>query len=351
METKKIKVLIVDDSAVVRQTMTKVLASDRQIEVIGAAGDPFMAADVMARQAPDVILLDIEMPQMDGLTFLEKIMKQHPIPVIIVSTLVEHGAASTLRALDLGAVDILQKPKLGTKLFIEESRQTICDAVHGAAKARLNVRRRPAIQKLSAAANAPGTGAAMQKTTEKVIVIGSSAGGTEALSYILGSLPYDCPGIVITQHMPEKFTTAFAQRLNDECDVTVKEAKNNDTVIRGHVLIAPGNYHMLLKRSGARYYVEVKDGPLINRHRPAVGMLFRTAAKTLGENGVGFILTGMGDDGSRELKEMLDAGAKTYAQDEKSCVVFGMPKKAIEYGSASRVVSLEQIPGIILNSE
>ena len=347
-----VRVLIVDDSAVVRQTMSDLLSSDPDIEVIATAADPFVAAERMSEQIPDVITLDIEMPRMDGLTFLKKIMSQHPIPVVICSSLAEEGAQSTLRALEYGAVDIITKPRLGTKQFLEDSRVSLCDTVKAAAQVHAkNLRPRPHVEpKLTADAvlAAPPT-RSMIETTEKVVVIGASTGGCEALKSLLESLPADCPGIVIVQHMPELFTRAFSQRLDGLCAINVKEAETNDSVIRGRALIAPGNHHLLLKRSGARYVVEVKDGPLVCRHRPSVDVLFRSAARYAGANAVGVILTGMGDDGARGMLEMKQAGASTIAQDEASCVVFGMPKEAIRMGGVDKIASLAAIPGAILH--
>jgi two-component system chemotaxis response regulator CheB len=346
----KIRVLIVDDSAVVRQTLTEVLSSDPEIEVMATASDPFVAAERIGREVPDVITLDIEMPRMDGLTFLKKIMSQHPIPVVICSSLAEEGAQSTFRALEFGAVDIITKPRLGSKQFIEESRTLICQAVKGAAKAKVHLLgpSRTVQPKLTADAVLSPPTHAMAETTEKVIMIGASTGGTEALKTLLEALPADAPGIVIVQHMPELFTKAFANRLDSLCAITVKEAESNDSVIRGRALIAPGNRHLLLKRSGARYYVEVKDGPLVCRHRPSVDVLFRSAARYAGRNAVGVILTGMGDDGARGLREMKEAGAITIAQDEATCIVFGMPKEAIKLGGVDKVLPLTAIVGSML---
>jgi two-component system chemotaxis response regulator CheB len=343
---KKIKVLIVDDSATVRQTLSSILSSDPQIEVMGAAADPFHAAEKMKKDAPDVITLDIEMPKMDGLTFLQKIMSQHPIPVVIVSSLAERGSETVIRALEYGAVEIIQKPRIGMKQFIEESKTLICDTVKAAASARLDrmTRHIKVEQKLSADAVLPKPSSkAMIQTTEKVLAIGASTGGTEALRVVLESMPVDCPGIVVVQHMPEGFTSAFAGRLNSLCKIDAKEARDNDTVLRGCALIAPGNKHMLLKRSGARYFVEIKDGPLVSRHRPSVDVLFRSVAQYAGKNAVGVIMTGMGDDGARGMLEMKQAGAFNIAQDEESCVVFGMPKEAIKRNAVDIVVPLEKI--------
>jgi len=350
----KYGVLVVDDSALVRQALTEILASDPELEVLGAARDPFAASEIIARRVPDVIVLDIEMPRMDGITFLHKIMTQHPIPVVICSTLTEEGAETTLRALEYGAVDIITKPRLGTRQFFEESRIRILDAVKAAA--RVSVKRLPRFlppveKKLSADAILPPPGRAMIQTTEQVVVIGASTGGTEALKTVLTALPEDCPGVVVVQHMPEGFTRAFAQRLDAICRIRVKEAENNDSVLRGQALIAPGNFHLLLKRSGARYFVEVRQGPLVCRHRPSVDVLFRSAARYAGKNAVGVIMTGMGDDGAQGMLEMKQAGARTIAQDEKTCVVFGMPKEALERGGVDLVVPLDRIAAEILRSQ
>ncbi len=347
----KIRVLIVDDSAVVRQTLAEILSSDPGIEVMATASDPFVAADRIAVEIPDVMTLDVEMPRMDGITFLQKIMSQRPIPVVICSSLAAQGSETAFRALEYGAVDIIAKPKMGTKQFLEESRVRVCDAVKAAAQAKIGGRGGHHLA--SASIVAPKLTAdvildkaktrAMVETTEKVVVVGASTGGTEALREFLEALPGDSPGIVIVQHMPENFTAAFARRLDGICRVTVKEAADDDTVIRGRALIAPGNHHLLLKRSGARYYVEVKDGPLVARHRPSVDVLFRSAARYAGRNAVGALMTGMGDDGAKGLLEMREAGAQTIAQDEATCVVFGMPKEAIKLGAAIQVLPLPMI--------
>ncbi|MBF0506683.1 MAG: chemotaxis response regulator protein-glutamate methylesterase [Nitrospirae bacterium] len=347
-----IKVMIIDDSAVVRQTMSEILSSDPGITVMATAADPLIAAERLRNEIPDVITLDIEMPRMDGLTFLKKLMAQHPIPVVICSSLTGTGSETAMKALEYGAVDIIQKPRIGTKQFLEESKVYICDAVKAAAS--VSLRKKQVVDHLvapkltaDAVLEKPASNAMIQ-TTDKVVVVGASTGGTEALRVFLESLPHDAPGIVIVQHMPEKFTAAFAQRMDGFCRITVKEAENNDSVIRGRALIAPGNRHMLLKRSGARYYVEIKDGPLVSRHRPSVDVLFRSAARYAGKNALGVIMTGMGDDGARGMMEMKEAGAFTVAQDEESCIVFGMPRKAIECGGVDKVVSLENISKIIL---
>ncbi|BDV01068.1 chemotaxis response regulator protein-glutamate methylesterase of group 2 operon [Thermodesulfomicrobium sp. WS] len=347
----KIRVLVVDDSALVRQTLCAILESDPDIEVMATASDPLAAAEILRQQVPDVITLDIEMPRMDGLTFLRKLMSQHPLPVVICSSLAESGAETTLKALEYGAVSIIQKPKIGTKQFLEESRVLICDEVKAAARAKVRqyTPSPPVTPKLSADVMLPKPGAqAMIETTEKVVAIGASTGGTEALARLLSALPAHVPGIVVVQHMPEKFTRAFAQRLDGLCAISVKEAEDGDPVLRGHALIAPGGRHMLLSRSGARYFVKIKDGPLVSRHRPSVDVLFRSTARYAGKNALGIIMTGMGDDGARGMREMHDAGAYTIAQDEASCVVFGMPKEAIAAGGVDEVLPLDAIPAAIL---
>jgi len=351
---RKLRVLVVDDSASVRQAMKSVLESDPAIEVMATASDPFVAIERIAHEVPDVITLDVEMPRMDGLTFLEKLMAQHPVPVVICSSLTDQGSQTALAALEKGAVEIITKPKLGTKQFIEESAIHICDVVKSAAHARLRRGARaappavvPALQiapKLTADAMiARPSSRAMIATTEKIVAIAASTGGTEALRTLLEALPADAPGMVIVQHMPERFTASFAERLDRGCRVTVKEAANGDSVLRGQALIAPGNRHLLLKRSGARYFVEVRDGPLVSRHRPSADVLFRSTARYAGQNAVGVIMTGMGDDGAKGLLEMRQAGAHTLAQDEASCVVFGMPHEAIKLGGVGNVLPLETI--------
>jgi two-component system chemotaxis response regulator CheB len=349
---RKIRVLVVDDSAVVRQAFRDILSSDPQIELMGIAADPFAAAELIRNEIPDVITLDVEMPRMDGITFLRKIMSQHPIPVLMCSSLTEKGSETAFRALELGAVDIIQKPRLGVKQFLEESKVLICDAVKAAAMAkvrRISTGLKEVPPKLTADAVIAGpSGKAMIRTTEKVVAAGASTGGTEALRTFLEAMPADAPGIVIVQHMPEHFTRSFAARLDGLCRISVKEAENNDTVIRGRALIAPGNRHTLLKRSGARYFVEIKDGPLVSRHRPSVDVLFRSAARYAGKNAVGVIMTGMGDDGARGLLEMKEAGALTIAQDEQSCVVYGMPKEAVKLGAVDRVLPLASIAGAVV---
>ena len=363
----KIRVLIVDDSAVVRQSLTAVLESDPEIEVMGAASDPFVAAKRIAEEIPDVITLDVEMPRMDGVTFLRRLMAQHPVPVVMCSSLVEGGSETLHQALEAGAVDVILKPRMGVAEHLAEARILICDTVKAAARAKrvgsFDRAPRPGLmrtppprrvvpeKKLTADAMLPPpTNRAMARTTEMIVCIGASTGGTEALREVLEGLPAAAPGIVIVQHMPERFTTSFAKRLDSLCAMEVKEAEDGDAVLRGRVLIAPGNKHTMIERSGARYYVSVKDGPLVSRHRPSVDVLFRSAARVVGPNAVGVIMTGMGDDGACGLEEMKTAGAFTIAQDEATSVVFGMPKEAIARNCVDRILSLQRIAGEILRS-
>ncbi len=370
-----IKVLIIDDSAVVRQTMTEILTSDPEIEVTGTASDPIFAARKIKENRPDVITLDVEMPRMDGLTFLRRLNESGlPIPVVICSSKVEAGSENAAKAMAYGAVEMILKPQLGTKQFLLESKIRICDAVKAAYKstAKLSkyISKSAALADFSSLTNpadsgnnfsgrtiqpklsadvmlAPGAMHTLE-TTEKLIIIGASTGGTEALREVLETMPVDAPGIVIVQHMPEHFTTSFANRLNSLCKISVKEAADGDTVMRGQALIAPGNKHTLLKRSGARYYVEVKEGPLVSRHRPSVDVLFRSASHYAGKNAVGVIMTGMGDDGAKGMKEMHDAGAYTIAQDEDTCIVYGMPAEAVKLGGVDEIVPLQKITACAL---
>jgi two-component system chemotaxis response regulator CheB len=351
---KPVRVLIVDDSALMRQTLKKILSSDPNIEVMATAPDPYIAARKIEHEIPDVITLDIEMPRMDGLTFLQKIMTQHPIPVVICSALTDAGSEASLKAMEYGAVEIIQKPRSRTKEFLEEYKVRICDVVKAASVARTKkiVKKIKQVEpKLTAdAVIAKPTSRHIIQTTDKVVVVGASTGGTEALRIFLEALPWNAPGIVIVQHMPEHFTRAFAKRLDGLCRITVKEAENNDTVIRSRALIAPGNYHTLIRRSGARYYVEVTDGPLVCRHRPSVDVLFRSAARYAGRNAVGVIMTGMGDDGARGMSEMKQAGAVlNIAQDEATSVVFGMPQEAIKRGGVDKILPLEAIAKSVMH--
>jgi two-component system chemotaxis response regulator CheB len=350
----KIKVLVVDDSAVVRQVVTEQLATDPAITVMAAVPDPIFAMARMKLQWPDVIVLDVEMPRMDGLTFLRKIMSERPTPVVICSTLTEKGTVTTLEALAAGAVAIVAKPKMGLKRFLEDSTADLISAVKSASHANVTTLKAtlaapaaarsgvPAQKFTADAIMAPPT-QAMKQTTERIVALGTSTGGTQALELVLQALPRDCPGIAIVQHMPEKFTAAFAERLNGLCEVEVREAVHGQRLLPGHAFIAPGGKHFMLRRGGAYYYADVIDGPLVNRHRPSVDVLFRSVAKCAGPNALGIIMTGMGDDGARGLLEMKQAGATTAAQDEASCVVFGMPKEAIKLGGADRVMPLGQI--------
>lgn len=349
-------VLVVDDSAVVRQAMTGLLTREPDIRVMTAA-DPLIAMHKMQNTRPDVIVLDLEMPRMDGLTFLRKIMAEDPVPVVVCSGLTGKGTEAAFQAMEEGAVEIVAKPKLGVKDFLEESAVMLIEAVRGAARARLHPRRSadagippgPKTQAdlflVSPRKSSPPT---LTLTTDKVVAIGASTGGTEALRVLLEAMPPDAAGMVIVQHMPEYFTKAFANRLNQACRIEVKEAVDGDRVISGRALIAPGNRHTLLVRSGAHYAVQVTDGPLVSRHRPSVDVLFRSAARAAGPNAIGVIMTGMGDDGADGLLEMKRAGAATIAQDEATCVVFGMPKEAIDRGAVDEVLPLSKIPTAIL---
>ena len=365
---KKIRVLIVDDSAVVRQSLSSILESDPEIEVMGTAADPIIAVKKIMKEVPDVITLDIEMPRMDGLTLLRKIMTQHPIPVVVISSLTTAGTQTALKALEYGASEIIGKPTMNPDLFFQEEHIMLCDVVKAAAHAKLS-RKKPELFEQNqapepAAASQPVTNATIQVrpkysadvmlekgggndiivNTDKVIVLGSSTGGTEAIRSLLRQLPNNMPGIAIVQHMPEGFTRSFSNSLNQISELEVKEAENGDKLYKGRVLIAPGNKHMLLKRVGKEYFVEVKEGPLVNRHRPSVDVLFRSAARYAGNNAIGVILTGMGNDGAKGMQEMHDAGALTIAQDEASCVVFGMPKEAIKAGAVDEVMPLNAMP-------
>ena len=340
---ESIKVMIVDDSAVVRQVVAKALAEAPGIEVVGVANDPLFALDRMRNDWPDVLVVDIEMPRMDGIAFVRKIMAERPTPVIICSSLAEPGSQASIEALAAGAVAVITKPKLGLKGFLEDSAQEFVQTIRSAAKAR--PRRSIAAPLPSASETVPPL---LERTTEQVIAIGASTGGTLALETVLTRLPAHCHGILIVQHMPATFTAMFADRLDSLCQIRVREARDGDRVLPGHALIAPGGKHMTLKRNGAQYVVEISDGPLINRHKPSVDALFRSVARVAGANALGILMTGMGDDGARGLREMLQAGARTAAQDEASCVVFGMPREAIRLGAAQITLGLEQIPSLIV---
>ncbi len=335
--------MVVDDSAVVRKFLSQTLTAGG-IEVIGTAPDPIVAWQQMAVDTPDVLVLDVEMPHMDGITFLRKIMAERPTPVVMCSTLTAKGAETTFQALAAGAVGFVTKPTEGVKSFLESGADNIVAAVKAAAQANLGaMRARPAAAP-AIVAKVPASGA-MLLTSDRVIAIGISTGGVQSIERVLRSLPRSVPGIVIVQHMPEKFTASFAQRLNSLCEIDVAEAKNGDRVLNGRALIAPGGRHTRLTRSGAQYVVEVVDGPSINHHKPSVDVLFRSVALCAGKNAIGLIMTGMGDDGARGLREMKEAGAATAAQDEASSIVFGMPKEAIKLGAAGAVLGLDQIAG------
>ncbi len=338
-----IKVLVVDDSAIVRKIFTEELSKEKDIEVIGTAPDPFVARDKILQLKPDVLTLDIEMPRMDGITFLKKLMKHYPLPVIIVSSLTPKGSALALEAMDSGAVEVIAKP--GGSYSVGEMGAQLAEKIRAAAKAR-PLRRD---ERSGPAVAATLSTRALAETTNKIVAIGASTGGTEALREVLVQMPPNSPGIVIVQHMPANFTRAFADRLNGLCKIRVKEAQDNDSAVPGTALIAPGNFHMLLKRSGARYYVQVKTGPMVHHQRPAVDVLFKSTAQYAGANAVGVILTGMGSDGAAGIKEMKDAGAKTIAQDEATSVVFGMPKEAIRTGAVDKVAPLPRVAQAILD--
>ncbi len=371
---KKIRVLVVDDSAVVRQSLSSILGSDPEIEVMGTAADPIIAVKKIMKEIPDVITLDIEMPRMDGLTFLRKIMSQHPIPVVIISSLTTEGTEVAMRALEYGASEIIGKPAMNAAKFINESKIMICDAVKAASQAKLS-RRKISTQQQTTVKEKPqrtkrpistpleikpkysadvilerGSASDRIAITEKIIVLGASTGGTEAIRHFLSNLPDRMPGIAIVQHMPEGFTKSFANSLNNICNLEVKEAENGDKLYQGRVLIAPGNHHMLLKRVAKEYFVEVKEGPLVNRHRPSVDVLFRSASRYAGKNSTGILLTGMGNDGAKGLLELKESGANTIAQDEQSSVVYGMPKEAAKLGAANKILSLEEIAPYLLKS-
>jgi two-component system chemotaxis response regulator CheB len=334
-----IKVLVVDDSAVVRQILHDTLSHDPDIQVVGAAPDPYVARDMIVQLQPDVLTLDVEMPRMDGITFLRKLMFYFPMPVIVVSSLTKEGGALALEALAAGAVEVMSKP--GAAYTVGDMAADLISKIKTAACARVHKRD-------AATETKPAELTSLGKTTNQIVALGASTGGTTALEHILVQMPPDAPGMVIAQHMPALFTKQFADRLNRSSAMEIREGQENDSVVPGVALVAPGDKHMLLKRSGARYYVSIKDGPMVHRQRPSVDVLFRSVARTAGSNALGVILTGMGVDGADGLVEMHQAGARTIAQDEASCVVFGMPKAAIEKGAAERVLSLKEIPDAIL---
>jgi two-component system chemotaxis response regulator CheB len=348
LDTNKIKVLIVDDSALVRKIFSQELAKDPAIEVVGTAPEPYIARDKIVYLKPDVVILDIEMPKMDGLTFLERLMEYYPMPVIIVSSLAKGSCDVALRALELGAVDVMAKP--GSSYSVQDLSEQLIEKIKAASQMkRFKQIKRPEVETtVTRTSNPPSQ--ALIKSTNKIIAIGASTGGTEAIKEVLTHLPVDMPPIIIVQHMPPIFTKSFADRLNSLCKLEVREAVDQEVLCPGKVLIAPGNYHMVLKRSGAQYYVEVKDGPLVFHQRPSVEVLFQSVATYAGSNAIGVILTGMGADGAKGLLEMRKVGAFTIAQDEASCIVFGMPREAIVMGAAMQIASIENIPQMIIEN-
>ena len=360
---EKTRVLVVDDSALIRKLLSKIVNAQSDMVAVGAAPDPLVARDMIKELMPDVLTLDIEMPKMDGLEFLEKLMRLRPMPVVMVSTLTERGAEATMRALELGAVDFVAKPRLDIEKGIAEYAREITDKIRIAARAKLRIARgavtgahptmRDGAQVATLAAAAAGAPRALAASgrlasTEKLILIGASTGGTEAIREVLIGLPADSPGILITQHMPAGFTKSFAERLNKCCHLAVKEAEDGERVLPGHAYIAPGSHHLLLRKSGANYITALSDAPPVNRHRPSVEVLFKSGAEVAGPNIVGVMLTGMGKDGAQAMREMRDAGSWNLVQDEASCVVFGMPREAIAAGAASEVAALKDISGLIL---
>ncbi|MFZ3019208.1 MAG: chemotaxis response regulator protein-glutamate methylesterase [Gallionella sp.] len=347
MENRKIKVLVVDDSALIRNVMKEIIDREKDMVCVGAAPDPIAAREMIKALNPDVLTLDVEMPKMDGLDFLERLMRLRPMPVVMVSTLTERGSDITFRALELGAVDFVSKPKMDIARGMEEYAAEIADKIRAAAQSHVHAKKTVAPmvvqEKLSADAILPSNVPVRFASTEKLIIIGASTGGTEAIKEVLTRFPADVPGILVTQHMPENFTKSFAERLNSLCKISVKEAEHNERILPGHAYIAPGHSHLLLKRSGANYMTELNQGPPVNRHRPSVDVLFRSAANVAGANAMGIILTGMGKDGAQGMLEMKQAGSFTIAQDEASCVVFGMPREAIALGGAAEVLPLQNV--------
>ncbi|WP_373987919.1 chemotaxis response regulator protein-glutamate methylesterase [Duganella sp. BuS-21] len=345
----KTKVLVCDDSALIRSVMTEIINSQPDMEVVGVAPDPLVARELIKQTNPDVLTLDVEMPKMDGLDFLEKLMRLRPMPVVMVSSLTERGSEITMRALELGAVDFVTKPKISIQAGMREYTELITDKIRAASKARVQARRLP-----QAGAEGGHTATPLSAlrnpllSSEKLIIIGASTGGTEAIREFLMQMPSDCPGILITQHMPEGFTRSFAKRLDSLCKISVQEAQGNERVLPGHAYIAPGHSHLYLTRSGANYMTRIDQAEPVNRHRPSVDVLFRSAAQCAGKNAVGVILTGMGKDGAAGMLEMRNAGAYNFAQDEASCVVFGMPREAIAVGAAHEIGALQALPGMVL---
>ena len=343
----KIKVLIVDDSALIRGVMKEIINSQPDMEVVGVAPDPIIARDLIKQTNPDVLTLDVEMPRMDGLDFLEKLMRLRPMPVVMVSSLTERGSEITLRALELGAVDFVTKPKMSIQSGMLEYTELIADKIRAASKAKVKARQIHDPSKPPAESTLPLIRNPLT-SSEKLIIIGASTGGTEAIKDFLIQMPSDCPGILITQHMPPGFTKSFAQRLDNLCKIDVKESEGGERILPGHAYLAPGHSHLQLVRSGANYMTQLDQGPPVNRHRPSVDVLFHSAAVHAGKNAVGVILTGMGKDGALGMLEMKNAGAYNFAQDEASCVVFGMPREAIAVGGTHEVGALQALPGMVL---
>ncbi|MFO1321775.1 MAG: chemotaxis response regulator protein-glutamate methylesterase [Burkholderiales bacterium] len=346
---RRIRVVVVDDSALIRSLLTQLLESAPDIQVVGAAADPIAAREIIRTANPDVITLDVEMPKMDGLEFLSRLMRLKPTPVVMVSSLTQRGSEVTLKALELGAVDFVAKPRIGIQEGLKDAADQLIEKVRTAAGARVQRKILEVQPSNSADVVLPST-ISRVSATEKLIIVGASTGGTEALKEFLQRMPADCPGILIAQHMPEAFTKSFAQRLNSLCKISVAESTGGERVLPGHAFIAPGHSHLLLKRSGANYVTELSDAPPVNRHRPSVDVLFRSAANVAGRNAIGVILTGMGKDGAAGMLEMKKAGARTFAQDEASCVVFGMPREAIAIGAVDEVVSLKDMTAKVLAS-
>ena len=336
---EKIRVLIIDDSAFIQKILTQVLSEDPDIEVVGVAPDPYVAQEKVRALKPDVLTLDVEMPRMDGLTFLEELMRTTPMPVVMVSSLTQEGCETTLRSLELGAVDFITKPRMDLSPTTRDIWADLVEKIKAAARAHV----RPRQEAAGPRALHPSGAKAKTKATQLVIAVGASTGGTEAIRDFLTEMPADCPGIVIVQHMPEKFTRAFADRLNNTCAIEVKEARDGDRILSGHAFIAPGNHHLELRRLGPQFLARLHDGPPVNRHRPSADVLFRSVAAHAGGNAIGVIMTGMGDDGARGLLAIKEAGGRTIAQDEATSVVFGMPKEAIALGAADRVVPLDRM--------
>lgn len=342
-----IKVLVIDDSALIRSLLTEIINSQPDLEVVGAAPDPLVARDMIKQLNPDVLTLDVEMPKMDGLEFLERLMRLRPMPVVMVSTLTERGSEITLRALELGAIDFVTKPKMSIVDGMHEYTEQIADKIRAAAQARII-----SLPRQSASSNDPSLPAMLRNpllSSEKLLIIGASTGGTEAIKSFLLQMPSDCPGILITQHMPAGFTKSFANRLHSLCQIAVKEAEGGERILPGHAYIAPGDKHLLLVRSGANYVTQLSDEPPVNRHKPSVDVLFASAAVAAGKNAVGVILTGMGKDGAVGMKQMQTAGAYNFAQNEESCVVYGMPKEAVAHGGVDEVAHLQDLPKLVLN--